>query len=95
MPETERTVSVGDHVEYVDETGAERDALVTAVWPAGGSTAESVDPDEYGNLSANLVIVNSDESMDDQYGRQIERETSQPHESSQGAHGRFWRLPEA
>lgn len=93
MPDTEETVSVGDHVEYVDETGENREALVTAVWPAGGGTAEDVVISEHPNLSANLVLVSDDESMDDQYGRQIERETSQPHESSQGAHGRFWRLP--
>ena len=43
--------------------------------------------------SVNLVFVVGDESKTDSYGRQIERATSCPHESTQTAHGYKYVLP--
>jgi hypothetical protein len=75
-------MNIGDHVVYVDAISRPNNALVTEVWrrPAGSDKP-----------SVNVVFVSDVETEIDQYGRQIKRETSVPHESSQGAHGRFWR----
>lgn len=75
---------IGTQVEFVDPTGNSHDALVTAVW---GIT---VNPNTT-KPSVNLVYVSNDETKTDQYGRQIERNTSVVHESNQYAHGMFWR----
>ena len=71
---------IGDIVEYVDPVGKSHKALVTANWGIASPTA-----------SLNLVYVSDNESETDQYGRQIRRDTSVVHETSQPAHGRFWR----
>ena len=39
----------------------------------------------------NVVLVSQDAKKDDPYGRQIERETSIPHQMNQVAHGFYWR----
>lgn len=70
---------VGDVVVYHDPTGQQHNSLVTAVWP---------------NDVANVVFVSGDESRHDDYGRQIERETSVSHVSKTPVHGRYWRRSE-
>lgn len=72
----------GDQVVYVDERGKEHNALVTAVWGNDPTTS-----------SVNLVFVVADDSKTDQYGRQIQRETSVVPEINQAAHGRMWKMP--
>jgi len=71
---------VGDHVIFVDPVSKKRDALVTAVWGP-----------EDGTPAINIVLVHTDEKREDGYGRQMDRITSVVHESSQSAHGNFWR----
>lgn len=69
---------LGRAVIYTDPRGVDHDAVVTAVW---------------GPACINVVFVSTDESKGDQYGRQIERETSVTHCSSLGAAwGRCYRL---
>lgn len=75
------TVKAGDHVIYTDESSVEHHALITAVH--GGSATHPP--------SLNVVYVDGDAAKTDSYGRQIIRQTSQPHQSSQQAPGRFWR----
>lgn len=66
-------------VVYTDPKGADHDALVTAVWS---------------DTCINLVYVSDDESKRDDYGRQIQRQTSVTHASGPGqAHGNYWRFP--
>lgn len=72
-------MKIGEAVVYVDQFGNERPAVLTAVWGEGPTPA------------VNLVFVSDDAEKRDTYGRQIERETSVVHQSSQSAHGRFWR----
>jgi hypothetical protein len=68
---------VGQFVKWHDPTGVEHDALVTAVWNP---------------LLVNLVVVSKDTAKIDQYGRQIERQTSSSHKSCYQAHGFYWRF---
>lgn len=69
-------VEVGDVVTYVDPTGLEHKALVTAAWSP---------------TCVNVVFVNNDAKMTDTYGRQIERATSVIHSSTPGrAYGNYW-----
>ena len=83
-------VSIGDAVVFVDALGKPHEALVTAVhgdYEAVGGTADDPKP------SLNVVYVSDDEQKYDSYGRQIQRETSVVHRSSQPAHGMFWTEP--
>jgi hypothetical protein len=77
---SEMQIKVGGSVIYVDPTGHDRNALVTAVWGPPES-----------NPSINVVVVNDDENQTDTYGRKIERFTSVVHQSNQYAHGNFWK----
>jgi hypothetical protein len=80
----------GDVVEYVNEFGQPRTALVTAVW---GSNEFDLDGEQvWGVPSINVVWVTPEEGKRDQYGQQIERQTSVVHERNQAAHGRYWRF---
>ncbi len=72
-------VTVGKVVKYVDHSGVERDGLVTAVH----GPAES-------NPSINVVFVSNDAARKDQYGTQIEHDTSVVHKANQSAHGNYW-----
>jgi len=42
----------------------------------------------------NVIYISDDESRQDTYGRQFERETSLVHACNQAAHGMYWRWPE-
>jgi len=79
--ETETEVRIGDAVEYVDEYGHPHMALVTQNWGQGTQRP-----------SINLLWISGDSSKTDQYGRQVERNTSVVHEDNQSAHGRYWRF---
>lgn len=61
VSEQTRDVHVGDVVIYYDPVGKPHNALVTAVWS---------------KTCLNVVIISSDETKTDPYGRQIERYTS-------------------
>ena len=74
----ERKLEVGSNVVYVDQYGKPHNALVTVVWG-----------DPTGQPGCNVVFVSADESKRDQYGSQIERETSVVHATLQSAHGRY------
>lgn len=75
----QRTPRVGEPLIWTDAVGVDHDALATAVWTP---------------TCINVVIVSSDESKTDQYGRQIERHTSQTHKSVNNVHGYYWRFPD-
>ena len=77
---------VGDAVTFVDSTGKERNALVTAVWGNANWKEKNETPP-----SLNLVVVANDEAMVDQYGRQVSRTSSVVHEDQQTAHGMYWK----
>jgi hypothetical protein len=73
-----RRPKVGEHVIYCDPKGIDHNALVTVDW--GGCI--------------NVVYVSPDETKQDQYGRQIERNATSvvDGDSSSAAHGRYWRF---
>lgn len=71
-------LAIGECVTFVDRTSQPHAALVTAVW------GENDTP------SINVVIVDTTEGSRDNYGQQLIRETSVPHETSQNAPGYFW-----
>ncbi|MGH2362929.1 MAG: hypothetical protein ACRDGM_20570 [bacterium] len=73
----ERTPELGQAVKWHDPKGVEHDAIVTAVWNP---------------TLINLVVVSKDENKRDEYGRQIERHTSQQHASKNRVHGFYWRF---
>ncbi len=75
----ERTPKVGDPVVFVDEVGKDHNALITAAWT---------------ETCVNVVLVSSDESKGDSYGRQIERRTSLSHRSTTPVHGMYWCWPD-
>ena len=77
-------VVIGDAVVFVDALGKPHEALVTAVHGPYEPVGDGGQP------SLNVVYVSDDEKKYDSYGRQIERETSVVHRSSQPAHGMFW-----
>ncbi len=86
-------LKVEQSVEFVDEKGRAHTALVTAVHGTyGHSCGKREDGVDLGQPSVNLLWVSPDESKQDANGRQIERSSSVVHESSQGAHGMFWRF---
>ena len=73
-----REVHVGDIVIFHDARGKAHNALVNGVWS---------------ETCLNLVLVSDDETRQDTYGRQIERQTSVTHCEVSGVHGNNWRLP--
>lgn len=81
---TAEKIAVGSHVKFVDPYAVEHDAIVTTLF-------DNNDPEKYPNPSVNVVYASSDDSKTDQYGRQIERNTSVVHKSNQFAHGMYWR----
>jgi len=74
MSDKSRMPVIGEFVKVVDEFGRLHDGLVTNAW----------------NRTTNVVYVTGDEAKTDQYGRQIERQTSCMHKLDTSAPGRFW-----
>lgn len=72
-----RVAKVGDVVIWHNSVGLPHKALVTAVWSPN---------------CINLVVVSSDEKKTDDYGRQIERNTSSSHGAEMKVHGFYWRF---
>ena len=72
------TVKIGEPVIYTTPKGLDCMALVTAVWGTGA-------------CAINLVFVSPDESKQDGYGRQTQRESSVCHTSVMHTGGRLWR----
>jgi hypothetical protein len=70
---------IGIHVIFVDPTGREHDALITAV---------------HGTKCINLVYVLKDPKQYDNYGRKTSKQyTSVMHSEWQQAHGMYWLFP--
>jgi hypothetical protein len=70
---------VGSYVRFIDPTGREHDALITAV---------------HGSKCINLVYVLKDPAQNDQYGRKTNKQcTSVMHGDVQQAQGMFWLWP--
>lgn len=79
-------VQIGEAVIYCDSLQREHEAIVTNVF---GGREGVYEP------SVNVVYTSPDESKTDTYGRQLERDTSVMHRSSQQAPGRWWKQKEA
>lgn len=79
-----RFPKVGDEVVYHDPKGTPHKALLTAVW-GQEETCGSIP-------CCNVVFVSSDPERQDNYGRQLERETSVVHKTHSSAHGNYWRF---
>jgi len=86
------SLSVGCQVIYTDEHFKDHHALVTAIWAASHEHLVQ-GSDEVKHTCVNLVYVSGDDTKDDPYGRQIERNTSVVHSSVQPAGGACWRFP--
>lgn len=98
---------VGQAIIYVDEYGVPHNALAT-IWHCGPTRRREVFEgklqcvDEHeGKIypcteaCCNLVYVTTDSMKRDDYGRQIERQSSVCHKSSMGGcHGRYWIRPD-
>lgn len=85
---------VGDMVIFTDSVGEDRNALVTAVFGEATHNPGPDDPERWDMPCLNAVWVAKDESKQDPYGRQIERDqTSIVHVTWQPAHGNYWRWP--
>ena len=81
-------VNVGDHVIFTDTHRQQHSALVTEVWDGGPDVEQRED-----SLPAiNLLYVVEDDSRRDQYGRQIERESSVVHLAMNSAEANCWSL---
>ena len=78
MEDPSQLPAIGDVVVFTDADRKEHKALV--IYTFGGSPTPSI----------NLVYVTGDEKAEDQYGRQIIRETSVVHGSKQDAPGFSW-----
>lgn len=77
-----RNIKIGDSVVWIDSVKREHPALITNVFgtPSRGTKivdGTSVEITLY--PAVNLVLVSSDETKGDGYGRQIERQTSVLH----------------
>lgn len=72
-------LQVGSTVIYHDTKNRPHDALVTAVHS------------NWANPCINLLFVSKDETMNDQYGRQIIRQSSVSHTEHNPAPGNYWR----
>lgn len=75
-------MKVGECVVYVDDVGRENLALITSGFTPSTDGAKG---------AVNLVLVSQDGTKTDTYGRQIERQTSVVHQSSQSAPGNYWK----
>jgi len=75
----DRQAAVGDVVMYHDPNGRCFSALVTEVWTP---------------TCINVVLVSGNKDKQDEYGRQIERQTSLSHKSTMNVHGFYWRFPD-
>lgn len=76
----ERTPIVGEHVVFCDSSSVDHDALVTVV---------------HGPYCVNLLYVSGNEKEQDQYGRQINRQSSVPiGRDGYSAHGMYFRYPD-
>lgn len=84
-----KRVSIGDHIIYVDRVGRQQNALVTAVW---GQYEDGRFVDDRGP-TINLLFISLNEAKRDDFGRQMERETSVAHKTNSTAPGFFWALP--
>lgn len=73
-----RIPNIGQHVKVVDEHGTTHDGLVTNRW----------------NQTINCVFVTNDGAKTDQYGHQLERQSSCMHKSTSSAPGRYWYYPD-
>lgn len=73
-----RTPKKGQHVKVVDEFGNLHDGLVTNCW----------------NMTTNVVYVTDNDAKTDQYGNQVEHQTSCMHKRDTSAPGRYWYFPD-
>jgi hypothetical protein len=68
----------GDKVIYIDDLKKEHNSLVTSI-----HSGEK-------NPSINIVYVGTNESKQDMYGQELERDTSVVHIDDQSAYARCW-----
>lgn len=89
-------LKAGTHVIYIDERYEKHNALVTQVHGAveGWESDKFTGPERKWYIPCvNLLFVAADEYAKDQYGRQIERESSIVHKSNNSAGGNCFVFP--
>lgn len=86
MPDCDQFPLVEDSIVFHDPNGKPHNAIATAIH----GDKESFE--KHGSVPCiNLVFASGDQNKQDQYGRQLERESSVVHKSSHNAHGNYWR----
>ncbi len=80
----ERKLEKGSPIVYIDSLRKAHAALVTTTFG----------PWDNGQAGCNLVFVSGDESKADNYGRQIERQTSVAHITGNPARANCWCWPD-
>lgn len=105
METQNRSLEVGDAVVFVDEHSRSHNALITAVHGEiaqlqiredGHHHVDIIDgagPTYWRMPCVNLLFTSADESKQDPYGRQIERESSVVHKTDSTANGNYWMWP--
>lgn len=93
-------LKIGQGVQFVDQHGVERDAIITAVWDGRSEYWTDGEPRMGGegghpltdpmHATINLVIVSGNENEHDNYGRQTKHETSVPHQRNTTSPGYYW-----
>ena len=93
-----RRPKVGDLVVFYDGKAVGHNSIVTAVWDQHVQDEETGEirlthaADDLSELPPlNVVFVSDDDKRQDQYGRQLERETSVPHKEANLVHGFYWK----
>jgi len=85
-----KQVEVGELVVFLDANRVQHNALLTAVW-GEHRIGNGFDGKPYESWPCvNLVFVVSTDDKQDQYGRQIQRETSVSHFAGSQAPGMYW-----
>jgi hypothetical protein len=80
----DRELNIGSPIVYIDSYRNKHAAIVTRVWRGMSGIV----------AGCNLVYVSGDETKEDPYGRQIERNTSVCHLSVQPAGCSCWCWPD-
>ena len=102
LEKLEKQLEIGESVIFYDEYAKPHEALVTNIWGERELVVMENDKEIQQNLGkkrrtnepgCNLLFVSSDEKKEDDYGRQIERQSSCIHVSGQAAPGYAWSWP--
>ena len=91
-----RELRIGQPILYVDSKGVEQHALITHVWGCyegedhDGNKLGPYTQEQYEETCINVCYMSKDESKTDDYGRQLERDTSVCFAGNMSVRGRCW-----